>query len=292
MTSKVLCVTCVKSVGQFKCEGCLQAFCMKHAAEHRQGLQQQLDAVGVDHDLFHHMILQDKIKHEQLVNSIEKWETESIEKIRKIAQETRQKVEQFTQLLQSQFISLVLLMCDWICLFLETIVERLEELKNEIKKAREDEDFFESNIREWSAVLEQLKVIKSDTSSRTIKEDSEGILIRPIQFLSVSSIPKKLPSRLEYTNKDGIYVNPRSFLVTPIWYFYSPQRNGWFWTPYNNHEVWMSVMTLIVSSGSYKNQKPATVNIEIINYLEENNPLPPENILREAYQAEDRILKL
>lgn len=98
--------------------------------------------------------------------------------------------------------------------------------------------------------------------------------------------------RLQYTNQDGVYVNPRSLFVTAIWYFYSPKRNRWFWTPYKNYEIWMCVDNLIVKSGYYKGQQPAQINIEIIEYLRQNNPIPPDAIIQAASAAEDRILKL
>jgi len=87
-------------------------------------------------------------------------------------------------------------------------------------------------------------------------------------------------------------VNPRSFHVTAIWYFYSPKNNRWFWTPYENHEPWIPVDSVIVRSGFYKDQVPALINIEIIEYLRQNNPIPPDDILHVALEAESRILKL
>jgi hypothetical protein len=87
-------------------------------------------------------------------------------------------------------------------------------------------------------------------------------------------------------------VNPKSFFVTPIWYFYSPKHNRWFWTPYKNYDIWMPVDKLTVKSGSYKDQQPAQINIEIIEYLRQNNPFPPDTIIHAASEAESRILKL
>jgi hypothetical protein len=87
-------------------------------------------------------------------------------------------------------------------------------------------------------------------------------------------------------------VNPKSFLVTAIWYFYSPKHNRWFWTPYKDYNIWMSVDNLIVKSGLYKDQKPAAINIEIIEHLRLNNPIPPDAILHAAFEAEKRILIL
>jgi hypothetical protein len=98
--------------------------------------------------------------------------------------------------------------------------------------------------------------------------------------------------RLQYTNQDGIYVNPKSSLVTAIWYFYSPKYNRWFWTPYKTYEGWISVDSCIVKSGYYKDQVPALINVEIIECLRQNNPIPPDTVVREALEAENRILKL
>ena len=98
--------------------------------------------------------------------------------------------------------------------------------------------------------------------------------------------------RLQYINQDGIYVNPKSMFVTAIWYFYSPTHNRWYWTPYKNFENWIPVDSVIVRSGYYKDQVPALINVEIIEYLRQNNPVPPDSIVQAALEAETRILKL
>jgi hypothetical protein len=102
----------------------------------------------------------------------------------------------------------------------------------------------------------------------------------------------KIHPRLQYTNQDGIYVNPKSFFGTSTWYFYSPKRNRWFWSQYQNFETCISVDTILIKSASYKDQLPAPINVEIIEYLRQNNPIPPEAIIQAASEAEDRILKL
>jgi len=53
----------------------------------------------------------------------------------------------------------------------------------------------------------------------------------------------------------------------------------------------MSVDSCIVRSGFYKNELPALINIEIIEYLGQINPIPPDAIVREALEAENRIFK-
>jgi hypothetical protein len=97
---------------------------------------------------------------------------------------------------------------------------------------------------------------------------------------------------LQYTDQDGIYVNPKSFDIATMWCFYSPKYNCWFRTPYENHETWMSISSIIVKSGCYKDRVPALINVEIIEYLRENNPIPSDAIIHVASEAEDQILKL
>lgn len=111
-------------------------------------------------------------------------------------------------------------------------------------------------------------------------------------ILGVSSSVNQLHPRLKYINRDGVYVNPKSFFVTAIWYFYSSKTNRWFWTPYENYESWIPVDSVVVRSGYYKNQVPASINVETIEYLRRNNPIPPDDILHVASEAENRILKL
>jgi hypothetical protein len=107
-----------------------------------------------------------------------------------------------------------------------------------------------------------------------------------------SPVNNIMHARLQYTNQDGIYVNPKSSLATAIWYFYSPKNNHWFWTPYKPYKGWMSVGSCTVKSGFHKSQIPARKNVEIIKYLRKTNPIPPDTVVRDALEAENRILNL
>ena len=102
MSLKVSCVTCQKGVGQFKCEGCSQAFCLQHVGEHRQSLNQQLGEVIVEYDVFHEIMMQEKQPSDDIMHFIAQWETQSIEKIRQMAEEIRNQVKQFESTSQSQ----------------------------------------------------------------------------------------------------------------------------------------------------------------------------------------------
>jgi uncharacterized Fe-S cluster-containing radical SAM superfamily protein len=97
-TSKAPCATCGnKGVGIFKCEGCGKVFCRKHLIEHRDVLSQQLDEIVLEYDTLRQTMAesQDKPNHHRdhpLMKQIDKWEKESIEKIRQTANEARQQV--------------------------------------------------------------------------------------------------------------------------------------------------------------------------------------------------------
>ncbi len=99
LSSKPPCATCGnKSVGVFKCEGCLQTFCRKHSNEHRDSLSHQLDEIVLEHDTLQQTIVEQKEKQSDrhhLIEHIDKWGKESIVKIQKTAEDARQQVETF-----------------------------------------------------------------------------------------------------------------------------------------------------------------------------------------------------
>ena len=94
--SKAHCATCdCKGNGVFKCEGCGQVFCRKHVIEHREILNHQLDEIVMEYDTLQQTIAEnnDKIRQQHpLIEEIDKWEQESIEKIRQTANDARQQL--------------------------------------------------------------------------------------------------------------------------------------------------------------------------------------------------------
>lgn len=102
MTSKTNCAKCEKSTGQFKCEGCSQVFCMKHVIEHRQLLIGQLDGILLEHDILQQATNDIENQTNYLMEFIKQWEEKSIEKIRRMAQDIRQKLFSVNNHQQSQ----------------------------------------------------------------------------------------------------------------------------------------------------------------------------------------------
>ena len=98
-TGKARCVTCGKEKSSFKCGGCSQEFCFNHLADHKQELTEQFDEIEVSRDLFRQTLTEqmtDSAKH-PLIQQIDKWERDSIEKIRQTAEESRQLILKHTR---------------------------------------------------------------------------------------------------------------------------------------------------------------------------------------------------
>lgn len=74
-------------------------------------------------------------------------------------------------------------------LFIEhSVSQELQHISQRIKKAKEDDDFFETDLRNWMSILEKIKhELKTTLLSNDIKEDKTLPLIYQIQFLSSSS---------------------------------------------------------------------------------------------------------
>ncbi|KAH3723336.1 hypothetical protein Pelo_17957 [Pelomyxa schiedti] len=85
-----------------------------------------------------------------------------------------------------------------------------------------------------------------------------------------------------------VFIRHASIGITPIWYFFGPD-NMWYWTPYDHFIAWIPVTELRCTAGIWKGAKPATQNINIINYLKNNTPIPPALLRWQNYAKECRI---
>ncbi|CAF3669587.1 unnamed protein product [Rotaria sp. Silwood1] len=130
-----LCGKCgKKGVGVFKCEDCLQTFCRKHSNEYRDLLIHQLDEVIFEHDTIQQTIIELKEKQSDyhcLIEQVNEWEKNSIMKIQRKAIE-----KSFA--IQNKKISF-----------------KIHRIAEQLRKAREDDDFIETNFRLWTMNLQE-----------------------------------------------------------------------------------------------------------------------------------------
>jgi hypothetical protein len=100
MSSKTPCVACDSRdiSGIFKCEGCLQTFCLKHTNEHRCLLNYELDDIILEHENIFNTFNENKQESFLLFDQINQWEKDSIIKIQQTAQDVRIQIQQFAEL--------------------------------------------------------------------------------------------------------------------------------------------------------------------------------------------------
>lgn len=95
-TLAIPCAKCSnKGIGVFKCQGCSNVFCRKHASDHRDNLSHQLDKLVYEHDQLHQLINQENNDYNLLINQIDQWEQDSIKKIQQVAENTRKDIIQY-----------------------------------------------------------------------------------------------------------------------------------------------------------------------------------------------------
>ncbi|CAF2047660.1 unnamed protein product [Rotaria magnacalcarata] len=166
--SKKTCSKCDKTAGSFSCDGCQQSFCLKHVAEHRQELVSEIDIVEQNHDIFYQDLQNQAQKHDEhiIFNQIYQWEKESILTIEQTATRARAELHKI----------------------LDSIVDHgtdsLNKISSELRRARESDDFFETDLAQWN---EKLKLLRTEIESMSnniyvINENS----ISCIKFIEVT----------------------------------------------------------------------------------------------------------
>ena len=156
------CFTCGKLTGRVKCEGCSKIFCLNDFEGHQQELSKQLEEVEVIRDLFRQSLTEkitDSRKH-PLIEQIDEWENESIDKVRQTAEEVRQILTKHTAELNTK------------------LEDRLSKLTNQLRQSREAKDFFETELNQWKEELKQMKNELVKPSSVTIRQDPTPLVTR------------------------------------------------------------------------------------------------------------------
>ncbi len=159
---KIRCVTCGKDKAIFKCGGCQQDFCYNHSTDHRQELSKQLDEIEVTRDIFRQTLTEqtDEPQKNSLVQQIDKWEQDSIKKIRQAAEEARQELLQYTDR------------------HIRQIETKLNRLTDQLRQSREENDFVETDLQRWKQELTQLTNQLVKPSNITLRQDSTPLVTK------------------------------------------------------------------------------------------------------------------
>ena len=156
------CTKCEKDKSTLRCGGCLQEYCVNHSFDHRQELNKQLDDVEVTRHLFRQTLLQqatDPEKH-ALIQQINDWERESIVKIRQTAEEARQTLLKHTTG------------------HIKQIEIDLNKLADQLRQSREDNDFYETDLRHWNDELKRLANELAKPSTINLRQDTTALIHR------------------------------------------------------------------------------------------------------------------
>lgn len=157
---KVLCVACNKGKGIFKCEGCSQIFCPKHSIDHRNDLSKQLEEITITYDIVQQTLIQqtEDPRQHPFLKKIDQWEKESIDKIRHAAEEARNELFISTAQHTSE------------------VKQQLQQISNELRQSREENDFSEIDLQQWMKKLEILKNEILNPTTIAIREDSTPLI--------------------------------------------------------------------------------------------------------------------
>jgi hypothetical protein len=162
VTGKARCVTCGKEKSSFKCGGCSQEFCFNHLADHKQELTKQFDEIEVSRDLFRQTLTEqmtDSSKH-PLIQQIDKWERDSIEKIRQTAEESRQLILEHTRE------------------YAANLEDKLNKLTDMLRQSRHENDFNETDLRQFQAELTGLAKELAESSNISTRQDPTPLITK------------------------------------------------------------------------------------------------------------------
>ena len=176
--SKNRCVICGREQAASRCEGCSQEFCCIDYENHRQELSKQLYDIEVKHNSFFQTCTEQKsnLQNLGLIQQIDKWEQDSINQIQQTAEEVRQVVRKHTdghiKELDTKFI----------------------KLTEELQQSRQNNDFYETNIRHWNEELVQLTQTLTKLLSINLRHDSTPLVSKISVDIVIPPPSQTLPS--------------------------------------------------------------------------------------------------
>jgi hypothetical protein len=148
------------------CEGCSKAFCVKHFNDHRRLLDEEMNMIIDEHDHLKHTLNQrtTKLDTHPLIKELENWEKESIAKIQQRAQELRQELLESTAAHTGD------------------LLKTLQQLSEQLKQCREQDDFIEIDLQLWKKTLDNLKTDLTSLSTICINRHNNVSLVQDISI--------------------------------------------------------------------------------------------------------------
>ncbi|CAF1185973.1 unnamed protein product [Adineta steineri] len=157
---KTLCFICNENKITYPCKGCSKEFCLVDLTEHRQILSNELHHITNEYNEFKQTINEQKQNAQNfpLLEQINQWEIESIEKIQQKAQEYREIVTKSSQTCMND------------------IDMKFKDLNEQIKQMQIANEFNEIGLNYLRNQLIEIKEQLNNPSDISIKKDSQSII--------------------------------------------------------------------------------------------------------------------
>ncbi|CAF0937024.1 unnamed protein product [Adineta steineri] len=171
--NKTQCVICNKDKITYLCEGCSKNFCLIDLTRHRQLLNEELRHIIDDYDQFKERFGEQKPNSHDLslIDQINKWEIDSIDKIKQRAKNCREIV---TELLQTS---------------INDIEMEFNDLNEQLKQFQQENEFNEINLNYLRNELKKIRQELNNPSKTYIQQDSQSF-INEISIISLEKKPK------------------------------------------------------------------------------------------------------
>jgi hypothetical protein len=190
---KTPCATCSKARGVFTCRGCEKDFCKQHVTEHQQELSKQFDELTLEHDqLRQNLINQMREPYSHpFMKQINEWEQQSIINIQHEANNARQQIKNLIDQHTTK------------------LTELFTEMKRDLQKAREDDDFYETDLKQWIEKLNKLKKDLVEPTNMMIQLENNHIIpliLKNTEFISSKEIFSRAIGNIRIQDKGLVIV--------------------------------------------------------------------------------------
>ncbi|CAF1361472.1 unnamed protein product [Adineta steineri] len=169
--STTQCFTCNKDKITYLCDGCLKNFCLMDLTKHRQILNEELHHIINDYDQFKHRFNEQKpsLHDLSLIDQINQWEIDSINKIKQRAKDCIEIVIRSSQTV------------------LNDIEKKFNELNKQLKQIHKENEFNEINFEYLRNELVKIREEYNNPPTTSIQLDSQPFT----NDISVISLEKK-----------------------------------------------------------------------------------------------------
>lgn len=188
MASCNSCTRCGEVKTLYNCPGCQKSFCFTDLGNHREELERQFHDIEDQRNYFREVVTEQKKNPNKhlLIEQINKWEYESIEKIKNTAEEQRTAIR--TSVIQ----------------LIDQIEMKLERFTDELKQIQKKNDFNEIILNNLRKKLQDLEIELNKSENVSVRcEDLYLSLAQQVRikikkpFLEQTNIPN-IPSTMRW----------------------------------------------------------------------------------------------